>query len=902
MSNINFDNVYLLFIAIPIAVLFAVPFFIAIRRDNRNGHNIASVAMHVVLAVIIAFAAAGTKIVTVVTQTEVYVVADVSYSANKNLDTVDSYISNLGKSLPRNSRMGVICFGKDYDLLASPGASIAKVATADVDDSETNIVPALQYASSLFKGNVIKRVVLITDALQTYDTDCSELRSQIESMRAQSIHIDAIYLNDNITDDATEMQISFAEFTGTAYKNNPEKAVYTIQSSFDSPDYSTTLTLTKNGEAYETKHLKLSRGTNIVEIELDTQESGSYEYVAVLTDERDESSLNNSYTFTQVVSDEMNVLLVTENASDIALAQNYYGETARVSAFGLDAPDFPIGIEELCKYDEILLSDVDLTEMNDYQMFLQSLDTVVSSFGKSLVTMGNLKVQDKLEDELKQLDDMLPVRFGDSVGTPKLYTIVLDVSGSMGIWSRMILAKQATKQLINFLNKDDYVCIITFAGDVEVLQAPTSLENIDAINEKIDNITTGGGTIVGIGLEKALSTIKNLSFSEKQVMLITDGLTFDGDLGESDQHSPELAVQAMLAYGIHTSVLAVGGEDVDRSWLENLASLGAGNYYYAKTEAELGAVLFGDIQQEATDSVITTRSWITVKRTRDDVLKDVIYFDSALDASINVNNKTYLSGFVRNSSKSSATDVLTVSYNVNNSNGEGKISVAVPLYSYWNYGNGKVASFTASFGSIMVSGGDATQTNTDFFKNVLKTNVPEEKTDYPYTVKTETDGKNVKISVNPPQLHTGAVAQISIVTPSGEQTGGKMIFDSSEYYYEFITPDSGRYAVTINYSYGGGTYSADASFTLSYAPEYDSFAVCDAAALHKLIGSEGTVSEDGKLTIVNDEDEEETYIQYLTVPLLIACVVIYVVDIAVRKLKWKDIVSLFKKINGNKKA
>ena len=56
------------------------------------------------------------------------------------------------------------------------------------------------------------------------------------------------------------------------------------------------------------------------------------------------------------------------------------------------------------------------------------------------------------------------------------------------------------------------------------------------------------------------------------------------------------------------------------------------------------------------------------------------------------------------------------------------------------------------------------------------------------------------------------------------------------------------------------------------------------------------VSEDGSITIENNENELSTYTLSLTVPLFIAAVVLFVVDIIIRKLKWNDIKSLFVKI------
>ena len=65
--------------------------------------------------------------------------------------------------------------------------------------------------------------------------------------------------------------------------------------------------------------------------------------------------------------------------------------------------------------------------------------------------------------------------------------------------------------------------------------------------------------------------------------------------------------------------------------------------------------------------------------------------------------------------------------------------------------------------------------------------------------------------------------------------------------------------------------------------------------LHKAIGANGKVSENGKLTIVNDDKEVGLYNLSLNLPLLSACVALYAVDIAVRKLKWEDIRSFFKR-------
>ena len=89
MRNISFDNPWLLLLAIPLLAAVIVPYCIAIRKDNKNAHTVTSLILHLLIVALVVPALAGMASVTVMTQTEVYVVADVSYSANRNLDLID---------------------------------------------------------------------------------------------------------------------------------------------------------------------------------------------------------------------------------------------------------------------------------------------------------------------------------------------------------------------------------------------------------------------------------------------------------------------------------------------------------------------------------------------------------------------------------------------------------------------------------------------------------------------------------------------------------------------------------------------------------------------------------------------------------------------------------------------
>ena len=945
MSSINFGNVYLLFIAIPLFILVAVPFFIAIRKDNRNGHNIASAALHFLMAVLITFAAAGTQIVTVMTETNVYVVADVSYSATRNLDTVDGYINELRSNLPRNSKLGVVSFGKNYEVTTKLGARFSTVKNSKVDDTETNITDALEYTGSLFKDGVIKRIVLITDGRQSYSDDPADLARTVSDLQSREIRVDAIYLNDNWQESVKEVQITSAEYTKTAYVDRDEKVSFTVNSS---GNYNSIITLNKDGELYKQTTVSLSIDLNTVTFDLDTSEEGKHNYTAEISVDGDTCEYKHS--FTQTVTSALNVLLLTSNSDDYAKIHELYNgensETAEkkttITHYNISVNNsVPVSVEDLCHYDEIVICNADLTEVANYEMFVTSLNTVVSAFGKSLVTIGDMGIQNA-DGGLNGLDDMLPVRYGDVNSNPKLYTIVMDVSGSMEIWSRMILAKMAAKQLVNFLNDDDYVCIVAFGAEVAVLQTPTNLGggNREKIIDLIDMINyrlNGQGTYTSLGLKKALDTIKDLEFSEKQVMLITDGLPYEGDLSyedidiegsKIDREFASAFVEQMRSYRINTSVLQVGGgNDSERGWLRSLAEItGGGNYYYAAQEEALYDVLFGDIKKDNDDTVIKDQASSVVKtKPRDEVLS---FTDEEGNNQFIDLEGAYINDYVLCSSKSSATTVLSVAYKVKS------VTVNVPLYAYWNYGNGKVKSYTGVLEEIRVRGGSLSNSNKPFFGNIILSALPVEKADVPFTISTNFEGKKARIELTNltyDQLQAAVSGasnpQISITNPSGEKITANFVFDSSAYYYEFITPEVGAYDVKISYKYGVYNYaveegfiSPDASFIISYEPEYNAFAGYEASVLHRMLNGSGTVIEQGAdrqlmaeaitqtgdgltiengiLTIKNAESIVATYVLNLTAPFMIIAVILFVADIVIRKLKWKDIVSLFGKGKG----
>lgn len=906
MSSINFDNPYLLLIAIPLVVLFAIPFFIAIRKDNVNGHNIASGIIHVLMAIIVAFAAAGTSIVTTMTETDVYVLADVSYSASRNYDLIDDYIERLRGSLPNNSRLGVICFGKDYQLLSRLGEKPKSVALSTVDDSATDIVSALDFAGSLFRDSVLKHIVVITDGKQSDESDSNALKRQVDALADKKIHVSAIYIDDNLPADVREVQLSSVEISDNAYLNRQQDVTLTIKC--NCPDFKDVggeqetytseaiLRMYREGTQVAERTVYLTNGENFETFTLSTSEEGVFNYEFKIEPVEDTNPNNNSILFTQRVSAGAKVLLITSDEGNYRTVKDIFGETADIDAY-INLPDVPYTVEQLCRYDEIVLADVDPTKLSNVNMFLESLDTAVSLFGKSFITLGNVNVQNYPAGELKQLDNMLPVVFGKTDDAPKLYTIIIDTSRSMYSASKFARAKEAAKEIVNLLSDSDYLNLIEFSGNAYTRHNTALMaDSREDVLDTIENLKVSQGTSIGSGLQAAFDLMKgDTVYGEKRVMLITDGLNFT-----ADSYEPAEIVQDMRDYSIYTSVLDVGrgGDTGDaattaKTLLNNIVKIGGGTYLDITNEDNLESVIDTQLPSDV-NNPNGGYSFVSVDRRVDDVLSGINQSDLS---------SSFVTNYYYGLEKASATTVLTVDY--------GKSSGGVlkaPLYAYWNYGNGKVASLTSSVSQTndCLSEWDE-ELKAMFLTNLFDTSIPDEKVDYPFLLDIATQNGYAHVTLTPANIDMDVKATIKVTHNDSIVAEGSMAFGSRTFDYQFVTADVGTYEVEVTYDYGADsasdTQSSDKIFTVnrsisvSYAPEYDSFALFDAAVLHKMVGSNGVVSEDGNLTIENEEGEAGVYNLPLAMPLLITAVVLFAIDIGIRKLKWDDIKSLFKKVN-----
>lgn len=873
MNNINFDNPWLLLIIVPLLLLIIVAYIVTIKKENRTFNNTFSFICHILIAIMLTLSLAKTTFENVITETNIYVLADVSYSSNNNLDLIDKYIDDLTDNVPKNSKIGIVCFGKDYQLLVDLDEEIKSVKEATVDNSETNIYNALEYTASLFKDSVIKRIVIISDGKETKE---SNIVSLVNSLSSENIYIDAIYLDNNATEEVKEIQINQIDYVSSTFLNEEEEVNAIIQSSVDGKAI---LSLYCDDEIYEEKAIYVYKGYNYVSMTLNTKTSGEHSYELKIESDDDTSLYNNTYLFNQNVEEKIKVLFISETAEDEVAATQLYSEAAEID-FYVNNNEIPYTIEELCVYDEYVLSNVDVRNIYNYSQFISSLDTLVSEFGKSLITIGNTYIQNNEDDEtLTSLSNMLPVKFGNNDQSGTLVTIIFDISHSMYQASKFECAKTAAKAIVDNLDEEVSVMIIPFFGDVGNPILPTKVKEKEKLIAAIDGFTTYNGTYIGAAIKHANNFINNLNYSKNQVILISDGCGYDDGSTTSkrnDIRQAKMYAEEMRKNNIKLSVIQITNQTNDADW-KSVASLGGGDYYYLKDTKSAEHLILDNVLNVLTDVVLDkSASTVQILKTKDELVSGI---ESLPD----------INGLYNNTKKSSATVVLEATYTdeVNN-------SYKVPLYTYWNYGNGQVSSFASKISGKWVENWGSNETSMKVLENIPDRNIPDSRVNSAFIINTNTVGTNTQIIVNVPSLNYNSQLNVEIKYPNQTVENKVLVFDSQNYITDIDSSQIGEYNINLYYQLGELKYETNYKFYISYLPEYNSFTLYDASNLYYMVSTNGKISEDGKLVLENNNSNVQKYILDFTPIFMIICVILFVIDIIVRKLRWQDIKSLFK--------
>ena len=171
---------------------------------------------------------------------------------------------------------------------------------------------------------------------------------------------------------------------------------------------------------------------------------------------------------------------------------------------------------------------------------------------------------------------------------------LLDVSGSMYAANKLPLMQQAFIMLLENLDENDRVSIVTYAGsDAVLLDGEMGSEKLK-IEAIISDLQASGSTAGAKGIQTAYSIARKnfIEGGNNRVILATDG---DFNVGISSQKGLEELIVNEREDGIYLSVFGFGMGNYKDNKLETLASKGNGNYGYIDNLLEDRKALIEDI-------------------------------------------------------------------------------------------------------------------------------------------------------------------------------------------------------------------------------------------------------------------------------------------------------------------
>lgn len=170
--------------------------------------------------------------------------------------------------------------------------------------------------------------------------------------------------------------------------------------------------------------------------------------------------------------------------------------------------------------------------------------------------------------------------------------LVIDRSGSM-VGRKMALAKEAALATAQLLAADDYLTVVAFDNEPEIVFAADLVGAPDKVRPKLDTVYPRGGTLFYPALRVAADQLRRTPAGLRHAILITDGATHD----KVTAPYRELLTKQFAEWGITLSTVFVVGEgDQDPELLGRLALWGRGKVYPA-TEEQIPAIVTQEVRR-----------------------------------------------------------------------------------------------------------------------------------------------------------------------------------------------------------------------------------------------------------------------------------------------------------------
>ena len=440
--------------------------------------------------------------------------------------------------------------------------------------------------------------------------------------------------------------------------------------------------------------------------------------------------------------------------------------------------------------------------------------------------------------------------------------LVLDCSSSMSRTSTYLsVAKQGAIKCVEAMTANDSVGVISFNRTAKVRSEiiPATDENKEILSRTISSLTTSQGTYYVEALELAHEELLKSTADKKHVIFLSDG-------NPSDRGYTE-AVQAMADDGITVSTIGLGYSSNE---LSAMAETGSGRYYYVRTASDLPDIMLTETEQIVVSSYITGE------------FVPIIAKESDLTASVGNESLPLLTGYLGTTLKEDATAYLIT-------------EEEHPIFASWKYGAGTVAFFASDLYGNWSANWVNSSLGQTLTKAFVSTTVDEFHDDSSLAATVTLRGKTADITVESSGTEIGHSFTVDVAFQNDYNTYTLVQTGTNTYEGSIKVTDNGIYDLMITETDASGNIVdyAQTALAVSYSSEYDAFAGEGQSLLSALCSATGGILSATVQKLVNSEVDTISLL-----PLGIIVAILLLADIAVRKIRWKDIQNYFNKLQS----
>lgn len=891
--SINFQYPWLLFALIPVFFVALFYHFRTAKRYRRNRNRIISLVLHLTAMTLVVFVLSGINFQydEPNVNNEILLLVDMSDSNDEAENDKDAFIRSVLDESASKYSVGIVMFGYDQVLAAPFSRDMDEVYNNYIntpvlpDTSATDIAAALQYARSLLNNPQTSKIVLLSDGLQT-DGDAM---TAVRSVAASGVRVDTVNYSNIVHDEVEITSIEVPDYNVIA--GDPFKMMVTLNSSVKG---TASLTLYDNDTEIAPQSILLEGGVQEVPYEYAFSVSGMHRLSFSVTSEYDTLAQNNSfYTYINIEVFDRILLIEREENESVNLRDILKTDTEYTvdTVLASDTENMPKTVDELRMYDNVVLVNIANKDMPEG--FDAILNSYVYDYGGGVFTVGGNKIDDNGETVANAYNpqdmkgtlyqQMLPVKAINY--TPPLGVIfLLDISGSMSMIdpssgkTYVEIAKEACRACVQYsLSERDYVGVISLSDVPGEVCQMIPVPQYNRVIAAIDDIVDGGGTIYQNSLESAGSSLMALTSVEKRhIVLISDGQP-----GDTSFNAYGSVIERYAKLGVTLTIAIIGSGGMMKE-MEAAAKLGNGRLLNITDINQMTELMRSDLESDE------------IKGVNFETFRPRIKDHTSVVSGIAQDDIPELDGFYGTQAKQGASVPLMGQY--------------VPIYAQWKYGAGSVGSFMCDLRGDWSEKFITNQTGHKILKNIIVALFPT-KAIRPSEIDIDLKWENYTTTMSVlTELKEGEriEATISEKNEFNEDvlTPIQMNAENGFTRTSFVVTQPGIHDIVVRKVDANGNKIAESNTyrVFSYSKEYEALSVGDGAAFLSELATKGKGVAVENYWEVFEGFEEIIHRQVeprLWIVLVALC--LFLLDIAVRKFKFKWIHEIIRERKGQQK-